>query len=229
MTLPGKIYGFATGKGGVGKTTEAVNMAVMCALAGKDVLIADTDKEKPDATYWATTRHENEASPSIACVMKTGKVGYDLTMLREKYEVIIVDCAGADSIEMRQTVAICDMLIVPMKPAQFDLWSVARMEGIVKEMSEKMGRAINAYSILSMVHSNPNVRETQETRQKLMEFANTFPLMQAEIIDRVAFNRANKSGLGVIELTGNDIDAKANAEVINLYREIFNEEWKDAR
>ena len=229
MATLGRIYAFATGKGGVGKTTVAVNVAAMCALAGKETLLVDTDYNKPDANFWATTRHERGAVPSLTCVTKTGKVGYDLTKLREKYEIVIVDCAGADSIEMRQTVAICDMLIVPMKPAQFDLWSVSRMESIVKEMAEKMERTINAYSLLSMVHNNPQVRETQETRQSLLEFADTFPMMQTAICDRIAYVRANKSGLGVVELTGGDLDNKANLEMVNLYQEIFNEEWQLAK
>lgn len=225
MKTQGRIYAFGTGKGGVGKTTAAVNIVAMCALAGKETLLVDTDYNKPDASFWATMRHETEVVPSITCVTKTGKVGYDLTKLREKYEIVVVDCAGADSIEMRQTVAICDMLIVPMKPAQFDLWSVSRMEGIVKEMQEKMERTITAYSLLSMVHNNPQVRETTETKQSLQEFAETFPLMQATICDRIAYVRANKAGLGVVELSGGDSDAKANAEMQNLYREIFNEDW----
>jgi chromosome partitioning protein len=126
---------------------------------------------------------------------------------------------------MRQTVAVCDLLIVPMRPAQFDLWAVSHMEGIVKEMSEKMERNINAYALLSMVHNNPQVRETQETRQQLLEFSATFPLIQTSICDRIAYVRANKAGVGALELTGGDSDPKANAEMTNLYQEVFNEEW----
>jgi chromosome partitioning protein len=226
MAQQGRIFAFAIGKGGVGKTTAAVNMAAMSALAGKETLLVDTDFTKPDASFWSTTRHERDVVPSLTSVTKTGKVGFDLTKLREKYEVIIVDCAGADSVEMRQTVAVCDTLVMPMKPAQFDLWSVSRLEGIVKEMSEKMDRTINAYSLLSMVHNNPLVRETQEMRHSLMEFSETFPLLQTHVCDRVAYVRANKSGLGVVELTGSDADSKANQEMMNLYQEIFNEEWQ---
>ena len=228
MTTPGRIYAFATGKGGVGKTTAAVNMAAMSAIAGKETLLVDTDYNKPDASFWATMRNENEDLPSLTSVTKTGKVGFDLTKLRDKYEVVIVDCAGADSVEMRQTVAVCDMLIVPMKPAQFDLWSVSRMESLVKELNEKMDRTINAHAIFSMMHNNPQVRETQEARQSMLEFAETFPLMQATICDRIAYVRANKAGRSVIELTGSDADQKANLEVISLYQEIFNEEFSPA-
>jgi hypothetical protein len=77
-----------------------------------------------------------------------------------------------------------------------------------------------------MVHNNPMVRETQEIRQSLLEFSETFPLLQTSVCDRIAYVRANKSGLGVIELTGSDSDAKANLEMIGLYQELFNEEWQ---
>lgn len=222
------IIVIATGKGGVTKTTTTVNLASMGANAGKRTIIIDTDANKPDASYWSAKRDENGHLPSLTCVSKTGKIGFDLVKLREVYDLIIVDCAGADTVEMRQAVAVCDLLIVPLQPGQFDIWAVAAIETIIQEMTTKMGRQIKAYALLNRIHPNPAVRETQEAVDSLKEYESMIPLFESMICNRVSYNRANKQGLGVIELRGVDKDNAANVELINLYQEIFNEKYQVA-
>ena len=41
----GKVIAFTNKKGGVGKTTTAVNMAAYCTEAGKKVLLVDIDSQ----------------------------------------------------------------------------------------------------------------------------------------------------------------------------------------
>ena len=43
------ILSVASGKGGTGKTTVAVNLAISLALAGNPVLFLDCDVEEPNA------------------------------------------------------------------------------------------------------------------------------------------------------------------------------------
>ena len=54
-------------KGGVGKTTLAVNLAAMRARAGHDVLLVDADKQA-SANLWANIRdQERSIHPSAVC------------------------------------------------------------------------------------------------------------------------------------------------------------------
>lgn len=211
-------------KGGVGKTTTAVNLAVMSALAGKDTLLVDTDKQE-SASAWASVRDETVRHPCITCIAKTGKVGSDLVKLMEKYEVVIVDAGGRDSLEMRQAMAVADIVLIPIKPAQFDVWSLSRMAQLVNDVAEKTDAKVNAYSFINGASSNPAVRETLEAKEFLTEYEEFFPPLDSVVTERIAFRKAARDGKGVVELPPGLADPKANLEIIQLYQEVFGEEW----
>jgi chromosome partitioning protein len=218
----------ANEKGGVGKTTLSVNLAVLTALAGYDTLLVDTDKQE-SASAWASVRHENAIKPLITCVSKTGKVGHDLAMLRSKFDRVIVDAGGRDSIEMRQAMAVCDLVLIPIKPAQFDVWSLSRMAQLISDVSERTGNKVNACAIINGASPNPAVRETLEVKEALRDYLERFPTLSTVITEGIAFRKAARDGLGVIELPHSLVDAKANLEMTHLYQEIFHVEWSSAK
>lgn len=216
----------ANEKGGVGKTTIAVNLAAMCALAGKEVLLIDTDRQE-SASAWAGVRHESGHVPTLTCLAKTGRVGYDLVKLKDKFDVIVVDAGGRDSIEMRQAMAVCDLALIPIKPAQFDVWSLSRMSQMVEDIHQQTGVPVNARAFINGASSNPSVRETLEVKEALKDYVEQFPTLETVITERIAFRKAAREGLGVVELSSALSDPKANLELMAFYKEIFNEQWTE--
>lgn len=214
----------ANEKGGVGKTTIAVNLAVMCALAGQETLLVDTDKQE-SSTAWAGIRNENSIQPALTCVSKTGKIGFDLISLDKKFNVVIVDAGGHDSIEMRQAMAVAALTVIPIRPAQFDLWSLSRMAQLICEIKERTDAPVKAVSLINGASSNPIVRETAEIREAMADYIETFPTMNTVITERIVFRKAARGGQGAIELGTAMSDTKANQELMALYKEIFNVEW----
>lgn len=210
----------ANEKGGVGKTTLSVNLAAMCRLAGHEVLLVDTDRQE-SAGAWAAMRHENEFKPTITCVSKTGKVGRDLVELGQKYGMVIVDAGGRDSLEMRQALAVCDVCLIPIKPAQFDVWSLSRMAALLGDVAEKIERKVNAVAVINGASPNPAVRETIEVKEALTDYYDLFSVLTTVITERIAFRKASRDGLGIVELSAGLSDPKATTEMAALYLEVF--------
>ena len=99
------------------------------------------------------------------------------------------------------------------------------MAGLIREVTERTERAVNAMAFVNGASPNPNVRETQEVKEALKDYADLFPTMESVITERIAFRKASRDGLGVTELHHSLADAKANLEMIALYQEVFHEKW----
>lgn len=229
-TAAPKVIVVGNEKGGVGKTTLAVNLATMCALAGKDVLLVDTDRQE-SSSDWAAARSIYRADrslvPDLVCMSKTGKVGYDISSMREKFDVVIVDAGGRDSIELRQAMVVCDMLIVPVKPGQFDSWSFPAMSNLVRQIRAQTEEEKPAKIIINGSNPNPAVRESANVRELLTaNYAEDFQILDFEIHERIAFRNGVPDGMSVVELTGKARDQLAIDEIKMLYKETFNEQWK---
>jgi chromosome partitioning protein len=205
-------------KGGTGKTTIATNLAVMRASEGHEVLLVDTDPQKT-ASYWSLTRDERGITPKITCVQKTDNVKAEINALKGKFDDIIIDAGGRDSIELRTSMLVADLAVFPFRPSQFDLWTLAKMDKHLKEVI-LINETIKAFLVINQASSNPSVKEKDNAKSHLEEFPDIH-LLKSVIAERIAFRKAAIQGMSVMELTNND-DQKAKDEIESLYKEIFN-------
>lgn len=219
-----RIYLVGSEKGGVGKTSISFNLAVLRAKSGRAVLLVDADKQASSA-MWASMRTEAGFEPALVCVQKLGKIGNDLLELKRNYEVI-VDAGGADSVELRQAIAVADRWVIPVRPGQLDLFSMAKMKQLLEEVEEKVSRAPDTFIVLNAI--SPSTREAEEARELLSENPH-MPVANSQLVDRVAMRRAVMAGCGVTELTGKGGSESANIEVLALYEEVFQEKYRVAK
>lgn len=204
-------------KGGPGKTTIATNIAAMRTDEMEDVLLVDTDRQ-PTSSYWCSMREDKGVKPRVASIQKHDKaVRTEISELKKKFSDIIIDAGGRDSPELRGALLVCDKAIFPLRPSQFDLWTLGRLNTLV-EIALEINENLKAYVVINQSSPNPAVREAEEMKEFLSEFEN-INLMKSIICERIVFRRAALNGMAVTEYKPEDI--KANEEMNALYREIF--------
>lgn len=220
MRLNAMIILIGGEKGGTGKTTLATNLAAMRALSGRDVLMIDTDPQG-SANYWAQSRDEESIIPRVACVQKFGKgLPTEVKDLANRYEDIIIDAGGRDSIELRSALVVTEKVYIPIQPSQFDIWTLNQMDELV-ETAKSFNPDLQAKVIISRSSTNPSVHESDDTGKLLADFSN-LDLADVIIRDRIAYRKAAKDGLAITELKPKDL--KAVEEMETLYKEVFGDE-----
>lgn len=106
-------------------------------------------------------------------------------------------------------------LYTPVKASQTDLWTVDQMNEIVEAVAA-INPQLRAHLVLSMVPTNPAIRELQSARELLLEYPSFVPCSTV-IHERKAYRDAVFLGKAVIEHN----DRKAADEINSFTQEVL--------
>jgi chromosome partitioning protein len=196
----GKIITIAHQKGGVGKSTLALNLAV-CFKDQLDVALVDTDLQ-------GSISDLKENLLGITIIQADNfKVIQEL-----QHQLIIIDTPPYLSNRLPELFLISDYVLIPSKAGFFDVMAIRSTIALVNEAKIKHTR-LKAGIALNMIKHRSGV--TAEVQSLLKGFE--FPILNTIIHDRVSFTRSPITG-GV--LFGDD--NKAKEEITSLAEEIVN-------
>lgn len=194
-----KIITLAHQKGGVGKSTLALNLAYRFSNEVKTAL-TDTDPQ-------GSTMQLKDIVQGIDILDYTGAKN----LQGKPYDVIFIDTPPYLTENMIPIFLASDLVLIPTKAGVPDIMAIRATIELVKEARKKKPD-LKAGIVLNMVKPRTNI--TEEAKEQLQAY--DLPIL-AEIRDRVVFNNTFLSGgIG----TGND--PQAVQELEQLTTEILN-------
>lgn len=117
MTEP-EIYAVISQKGGSGKTTLAINLAVEAFLAGKKAMIIDTDLQGSAAT-WSDLR--DRPGPEVRTCFPNRLPREIGNAAQQGFDCIVIDTAGHANDSMVVAARLSHLAIIACRPQIFDL------------------------------------------------------------------------------------------------------------
>ena len=206
-----KVVGILHGKGGVGKSTVAVNIARALPLRGYEPVIIDCDAQGT-AQSWKASREDETELPAVFGVGKASAVEADVRRLSDSFDVAVID-GGAHLDEMHASIIkASDLALVPVQPAPTDIWPTEQIVELIKRRQE-VTRSPSAAFVISRRKAGTKLGET--VQEVLSRFE--IPVWNGTC-DRVAYAEAMGKGRSVVEMN----DGKAADEIQSITDNVLN-------
>ena len=212
------ILVLAQTKGGVGKTTLAVNLAIERTIRGKrDVLLVDADEQGTSADFSALRAEVKGATGYTAIQLNGSAVRNQVLGMRDKYEDIIIDAGGRDTAGLRAALTVADVALVPFQPRSFDVWTLGKVATLIAE-AKTINPSLVAYALINCADPAGQGADNRDAAEMLADNAE-IQYLDATITRRKAFPNAAAQGLCVIE--AQHPDSKACNELKILADKLF--------
>ncbi|HDY8174786.1 TPA: AAA family ATPase [Vibrio vulnificus] len=184
-------------KGGPGKSTTTVNLAVGLSKQGRDVLVIDADDQLA-TSKWFSYRNEQLNVVEINHDIAEGNISQTLLNFRKKYEIVLVDVAGGRTIELEAALKVSDLVLCPFEPSQLDLNTFPDFIQLIesaKVYNPKLKERFFLNRCAPLV-SLDNQLEVIDALRKMPEIT----LLDTRIYTNKYFGKTFPLGLGVLEV-----------------------------
>lgn len=201
-------------KGGVGKTTLAVNIARFYTKLGMKTLLVDSDNQG-SAQRW----HERSGGELIDMTcLPMNTLDKDILKYVANYPRIIIDGLPRISPLTICSIKCADLILIPVHPSPYDIWAT---EDLVRNVKDKImmsdGKTKAAFIVSKKITGTNVAREIYDELKKF-----ELPILNNSTSQRVAYVTSVEKGLSVLD--GEYYETEACKEITQIVNEI--EGWE---
>ena len=232
-----RIISIVNMKGGVGKSTTAVNLGIGLAKQGKKVLLLDCDSQG-SLTASLGFRKPSLLEPSIATVMASiieedeiqdpilhHREGVDLVpaneTLRPGYDYILLDCAPSLGLMTINALACADSVLIPVQAAKLALDGLQELIRTIGKIRRQINPDLTIEGVLiTMV--NPRTKYARETMEMLRNtYGDKIHIFRKFIPYTVRLEETPAEGVSIYR---HDANGKAATAYLELTKEVLDNE-----
>lgn len=209
-SLRRQVLALCNQKGGTGKSTTAVHLAVSFATSGHRTLLIDTDPQH-SALAWKADRPDH--LPRVQVIgLPAPNLAKELEAFKDDYEVIIIDGGGRITATARAACAVADFLIIPTRPSKPDLLSTTEfLHTVVEEV--RLVRPVTGGILITQMQGGTVVGKAALAELQTLGY----PVFDTILHTRVAYQEAMAAGMSVLEYAA---DSKAAQETRAFFTEL---------
>ncbi|EBD1090387.1 chromosome partitioning protein ParA [Salmonella enterica] len=210
-----KVIAFLNGKGGVGKTTLAINVAWCLSKLGFNVAVIDTDPQG-SVVNWASQRSENaspkgaanESCPFTIYQAATDREVYNIKKItsRYKYDYVIVDGAAAISAISAAAVMVSDVVLIPVTASPLDFAASGAILDVIDARAALT--PVTARFVITKRVTNASMNRTLKEGIE----ATGFTALRSATAHRQSYVKCLIDGGSIF--TGSDNQAKGEIEIL---------------
>ena len=153
-----KVITISQQKGGTGKTTLAVHLAMaFIKYHNLKVAIIDTDPQGSLGKWFIIRSEKNVSNKNLT--FKTASLWgaqYESKTLKNDHDIVVIDTPPKIESDARPAIEAADLVLIPMAASHVDFWATGAIVEIAKKANKKILVQINRSSQRSKLINKTN-------------------------------------------------------------------------